>query len=281
MFLSKCNRKNKMAEEFIQSRQNPRVKSLMKLRDRAGRRKLGLFTIEGLRELSRGVEGAHVEEIYFCPEFFKSQAHSDFIDKVRSDGKISLCRLSDGAFEKVSNREGCDGLLGVARQWGSALSDIVLPEHKAHTILIADAIEKPGNLGALMRSADALGADAMIITNSVSDIFNPAVVRSSQGALFSLQIAEASPQEASQWLKAHNIRAYGAHLGAQKFIWQCDFSNTSAALVMGSEKDGLGEDWESLLDEKIKIPMSGVSDSMNVNVAAALCLYEVLRSRNI
>ncbi len=270
-----------MPEEFIQSRQNPRVKSLMKLRDRAGRRKLGLFIVEGLRELSRGVKGAHIEEIYFCPEFFKSPKHSAFIEEMRSESSISLCRLSEGAFEKVSNREGCDGLMGVARQWGSSLSDICLPSSKASTILIADAVEKPGNLGALMRSADALGADAMILTNSVSDIFNPAVVRASQGALFSLQIAESSVSEASEWLKQSGIKSFGAHLKADKFIWQCDFSNKSVAIVVGSEKDGLGSDWEAKLDERVKIPMFGMSDSMNVNVAAALCMYEVLRSRSL
>ena len=165
-----------MEEEFIQSRQNPRVKLLSKLRDRSGRRKLGLFVVEGLRELSRCVEAVGVEEIYFCPEFFKSTEHSQFIDEVRKDGKIPLCRLSEGAFEKVSNREGCDGLLGVAKQWGCLLSDIDLSSTENPTILVADSIEKPGNLGALIRSADSLGAVAVILTNSVSDIFNPAVV---------------------------------------------------------------------------------------------------------
>ena len=267
-----------MSEEFIQSRQNPRVKALQKLQDRAGRRKLGLFAIEGLRELSRAVETIEVDEIYFCPEFFKSEGHSAFVDKIRAEGRIELCRLSEGAFEKVSNREGCDGLLGVAKQWGGQLADIALDEAKNALILVADGIEKPGNLGALMRSADALGADALVITNPVSDIFNPAVIRASQGAFFSVQTAVSMPAEVSYWLKQHNISAYGAHLGAQKFLWQADLKSP-VAIVMGCEKDGLGEDWSLLLDQRIKIPMSGMSDSMNVNVAAAVCLYEALRQR--
>ena len=114
-------------EEFIQSRQNPRVKSLMKLRDRAERRRLGLFAVEGLRELSRCVGLSDVEEIYYCPEFFKGRGHGEFVEKIAAEKKIPLCRLSPGAFEKVSNREGCDGLIGVARQWGCALSDVELP----------------------------------------------------------------------------------------------------------------------------------------------------------
>ena len=268
-----------MAEEFIQSRQNPRVKLLLKLQDRSARRKLGLFAVEGLRELSRCAEGAGVDEIYFCPEFFKSGEHSAFVDKIRAEGKISLCRLSEGAFEKVSNREGCDGLLGVAKQWGCLLSDLDLSKVKNPTVLIADSIEKPGNLGALLRSADSLGASAVIFTNSVSDIFNPAVVRSSQGAVFSANIALATVAETAAWLKVNKIRAFGAHLQAENFLWNADMSG-ACAIVVGSEKDGLGSEWNSILGEKVKIPMSGLSDSMNVNVAAAVFLYEALKQKS-
>ena len=269
------NKKSAM-EEFIQSRQNPRVKSLMKLRDRAERKKLGVFAVEGLRELSRCVKLSDVEEIYYCPEFFKSPEHELFVKKIADGKKIPLCRLSEGAFEKVSNREGCDGLIGVAKQWGCCLSDILLPEGRPTTILIADAIEKPGNLGAIIRTADSERADALILTNCVCDIFNPAAVRASQGALFSLQIATAGVDETADWLKANKIKSVGAHLGADKKIWEADFTK-STAIVMGCESDGLGEDWERRLDEKVLIPMSGISDSLNVNVAAAIFLYESLR----
>ena len=270
-----------MKEEFIQSRQNDRIKALSKLRDRSGRRKIGSFLVEGLRELSRCAELADLSEIYYCPEFFKSPEHSNFIGKIRDSDKfseISLCRLSEGAFEKISNREGCDGLLGVAKQWGTLLEDVKLS--KLPLVLVADAIEKPGNLGALMRSADSLGAEALVITNSVSDIFNPAVVRASQGALFSLQIAESTPEKVSEWLKKHSMKAYGAHLGAKKPLWEANFKIPSA-IVVGSEKSGLGKDWEVFLDEKFKIPMEGVSDSMNVSAAAGVCLYEAMRQRAV
>ncbi len=268
-----------MEEEFIQSRQNPRVKLLAKLRDRAGRKKLGLFVVEGLRELSRCAETVGVDEIYFCPEFFKSPNHSRFIEKIREDGNIPFCRLSEGAFEKVSNRDGCDGLIGIAKQWGCLLSDIDISKEKNPTILVADSIEKPGNLGALIRSADSLGAVAIILTNSVSDIFNPAVVRASQGAVFSAQMAICSPTEAKEWLNKHSIKTFGAHLGATDLLWNANM-NQPLAIVVGSEKDGLGEEWNDLLDCKVKIPMSGLSDSMNVNVAAALFLYEALRAKS-
>jgi len=268
-----------MSEEFIQSRQNPRVKMLASLRERTARRKLELFSVEGLRELSRCVELKGIDEIYFCPELFKSQAHSLFIDKIRSQKKFPLCRLSESAFEKISNREGCDGLLGVAKQWSCELSNIKLPQNRPATILIADAIEKPGNLGALMRSADSAGADAIILTNPVCDIFNPAAVRASQGAIFSIQTAVASVEKCSDWLKSNNIKAVGAHLEATQQLWNADLKE-SVAIIVGSESVGLKEDWEKRLDLKLKIQMSGISDSMNVNVAAAIFLYEALRQKN-
>lgn len=254
---------------------------LMKLQDRAARRKLGLFAVEGLRELSRCVEKIGVDEIYFCPEFFKSPDHIAFLDKVRAEKQIPLCRLSEGAFEKISNRQGCDGLVGVARQWDTSLENIELAQNRAPLVLVADSIEKSGNLGAIIRSADSLGADAVIVTNPVCDVFNPSVVRASQGAVFSIQIAQATPQQCADWLKTRSIKSYGAHLKAEKYIWNADLAS-AAAIVMGSEKDGLGSDWEALLDEKVIIPMSqnGLSDSMNVNVAAAVCLYEALRQKN-
>ncbi len=266
-------------EEFIQSRQNPRVKNLVKLQERSTRKKLGLFVVEGLRELSRCAEKIGVDEIYFCPEFFKSPEHAKFIESLREKKQTPLCRLSEGAFEKISNRQGCDGLIGIAKQWDCELQNIVLPQNQSPLIMVVDSIEKSGNLGALIRTADSLGAHATIITNSVCDIFNPSVIRASQGAVFSEQIAVCSAEECSRWLRDNNITAYGAHLKATKNLWDCDFTKPTA-IVMGSEKDGLGQDWDSMLDEKIIIPMgSGLSDSMNVNVAAAICLYEVSRSR--
>lgn len=266
--------------EHIRSRQNPRVKALSRLRDRAGRRDMGVFLVEGLRELSRAVEAAHVEEIYYAPELFMSPAHTAFVERIRAEGKVPLCRLSESAFEKVSNREGADGIVGVVGQWPANISDLSLPEGAAPLILAADSIEKPGNLGALMRTADSLGADAFIASNPVTDIFNPAAVRSSQGALFSIQMAVSTPAEAAGWLRERGIKMYAAHLEAEKSLWQADFSGP-CAIVVGSERSGLGAEWDEFIDERIKVPMSGVSDSMNVNVASAVFLYEALRQRRL
>ncbi len=264
-------------EEFIQSRQNPRIKALSRLQERSGRRKLDKFAIEGLRELSRALlAGVKVEEIYYCPELFKSSEHQVFLDSVKD--KVSLCRLSESAFEKISNREGADGLIGVANQWNLSLSEIKLSANKPALILVADAIEKPGNLGALLRSADATGVDAVILSNTVSDIFNPSVVRASQGAVFSLQIAEGSPSEIFAWLKANNISSYAAALTASDFPWKYDFKKPTA-IIMGSEKDGLPPETIKNCDFAVKLPMLGQADSLNVNIAASVLLFEAVRQR--
>ena len=266
-----------MEEEFIQSKQNPRIKALSRLQERSGRRKLGLFAVEGLRELQRCIlAGVEVKEIYFCPDRFKSLEHSGFITSVR--GKIPLCRVSEQAFEKISNREGCDGIFGVCEQWKTSLKEIVLPQDKPALILVADRIEKPGNLGAMLRSADASGATAVLLSNPITDIFNPSVIRASQGAVFSLKIAEASDGEIFDFLKANGIKTYAAALGATKIVWDCDFKESSA-IVMGSEKDGLPQDIIDRCDEIVKLPMLGQTDSLNVNIAATLILFEAVRQR--
>lgn len=262
-------------EEFIQSRQNPRIKALSRLQERAGRRKFGRFAVEGLRELERCMQsGVEVDEVYFCPELFKSGAHAPFIDSLR--GKIPLCRLSAPAFEKISNREGCDGIFGVCGQWKTSLAEISLPSDRPALVLVCDAVEKPGNLGAMLRSADAAGADAVLLSNPVSDIFNPSVIRASQGAVFSQKIVEASPEEIFAWLKKNGIRSYAAALGAKDCVWNCDFRRPSA-IVMGSEKDGLPPEILAMCDEIVKIPMLGMADSLNVNIAATLIMFEFVR----
>lgn len=264
-------------EEFIQSRQNPRIKALSRLQERSGRKKFNKFAIEGLRELSRAIlAGIELEEIYYCPELFKSAEHSRFIEE--NKGKFNCCRLSDSAFEKISNREGSDGIIAIAEQWHTKLSEIGLPLDKPALILVADAIEKPGNLGALLRSADAVAADAVILTNSVSDIFNPSVVRTSQGAVFSLKIAEAGVDELFAWLEKNKINSYAAELGASKYPWVCDFKKPTA-IIMGCEKNGLPQDYIAKCSEKIKLPMQGSADSLNVNIAASVLLFEAVRQR--
>lgn len=262
-------------QETIQSRQNPRVKMLAKLQERSGRRDLGRFAIEGLREVQRAIlANAPIEELYFCPELFKSKEHMSFVETVPQE--IELCQLGKSAFEKVSNRQGSDGILAVSLQWSLQLSDIEFTKDMPSLVLVAVSIEKPGNLGALLRSANAVKADAVILSESVVDVFNPAVIRSSQGALFSMQIANAKREDLMDFFAKNNIKTYAMALENSEIIWDRDLSG-NIAVIVGSEKDGLPLEWVESCDASVKLPMYDTADSLNVNVAAAVALYEKRR----
>jgi TrmH family RNA methyltransferase len=265
-----------VAEEVIQSRQNPRVQALARLRDRAEREARGLFLVEGLRELSRALERqVAVTEVYFCPAMFRGSEAAELVTRSRLAG-LACCELGEAAFEKVSGREGPDGLLGVAKIWQRALTDLKLTA--APLLLVAESVEKPGNLGALLRTADSAGCDALIICDPITDIFNPNVVRSSQGALFSMPVAVGTSAEVVAWMKAQGIQSLATTPAATKSFWDVDMRRPSA-LLLGSEKDGLSDFMLSAANEKISIPQAGLSDSLNVSMAAGIVLFEAVRQR--
>lgn len=265
-----------VSEEVIQSRQNPRVQALARLRDRSERESRGLFLAEGLRELSRALERkVEVTEVYFCPSMFRGSEAAELVTNCRAAG-IDCCELGVSAFEKVSGREGPDGLLGVARTWDCSLARLKLSAKPL--LLVAESVEKPGNLGALLRNADSAGCDALVVCDPVTDVFNPNVVRSSQGALFSMPVAVCSSAEAAAWMKQQGIRVLATTPAATKDYWDVDCRGP-VAILLGSEKDGLSDFWLQGADEKISIPQAGLSDSLNVSNAAAICLFEAVRQR--
>jgi len=179
-----------MNEPYIHSRQNDQIKNLVKLRERKHRDRRERFLVEGLREIGHAIgAGYDIEDLYYCPECFPSEAHSTFIDDLRRNETLRLTRVSEDAFNKASLREGSDGLLAVARQESNALSELKLPDDPM--LLVLEGIEKPGNLGAILRSADGAGVDAVILVDCVLDLYNPSVIRSSQGLVFSLLIVQA------------------------------------------------------------------------------------------
>ncbi|MFM9001719.1 MAG: TrmH family RNA methyltransferase [Opitutia bacterium] len=265
-----------MSEEAIQSRQNPRVQALARLRDRPEREARGLFLVEGCRELGRALDrGVQVEEVYFCPEMFRGPEGEAILARARA-ARAPVCRLGASAFEKVSGREGPDGVLGVARTWDCSLARIKASARPL--LLVVESVEKPGNLGALLRTADSAGCDAVIVCDPVTDLFNPNVVRSSQGALFSVPVAVAASAEALAWLKAAGVRTLATTPAAKQAFWDVDCAGP-VALLLGSEKDGLSEFLLSAADEKISIPQAGLSDSLNVSMAAGIVLFEAVRQR--
>jgi TrmH family RNA methyltransferase len=263
-----------MPPEFVQSRQNPRVQNLARLRERAHRDEQGLFLVEGRRELERALARGVIAEIYFCPENFRDDSSQALVDHAAESG-VATCQLAPPAFEKVSLREGPDGLLGVARAWTTNLAD--LPLGNPALVLVIERVEKPGNLGALLRTAEAAGA-AVIVCDPVTDLFNPHVVRNSQGALFSLPMAVADPAATREFLREKKIAIMATTPDAKMEIWDADLRGPSA-IVVGGEKHGLTAFWLEPAAQRARIPMAGKSDSLNVAAAAALVLFEAVRQR--
>ncbi|NBB77973.1 MAG: RNA methyltransferase [Verrucomicrobia bacterium] len=269
-----------METPYIQSRQHEQVKNLVKLRERKHRDRQSRFLIEGLREIGHALSaGFAVDHLYFCPQCFpESGEHADFVDNKLKTGAWPITRLSPEAFDKASHREGPDGLIAVATQQNNTLSD--LKPGQPALLLVLEGIEKPGNLGAILRSADGASVDAVILVDCVLDLYNPNAVRSSQGLIFALPIVSTDRESLSQWLDAHKISCLATTPEAENLHWDVDYRG-SCALFLGSESDGLSPFWLDHSEQKIRIPMAGQADSLNVAAAAAVCLYEAKRQRSV
>ena len=266
-----------MEDAYIQSRHNEQIKNLVKLRERKYRDRQERFLVEGLRELSHALQAGYaIETIYYCPEHFPTEAHSEFIRTRRASEQPALVRLSPEAFDKATQREGPDGIIAVGHQQSHALEALQLPDNPL--LLILEGIEKPGNLGAILRSADGAGADAVILVDCVLDPYNPNAIRSSQGLLFALPLVTAERDALAQWLTKHQIQTCATTPAASTLHWDCDFTQASA-LILGSEHSGLSDYWIQSAAQTILIPMTGQADSLNVAATAAVCLYEARRQR--
>lgn len=265
-----------MAVEKISSLQNPRIKQLVKLRDRRPRDEAGVFLVEGYREIRRALEkGVALTELYFSPEWFLGENERTLIAQAESAG-AQLFELTKDAFAKVAYRERPDGLLAVAPQWKRSLDDLKLPANPF--LLIVEAIEKPGNLGTILRSADAAGCHAVVVCDPVTDIFNPNVVRASTGVLFSVPLVVTNSGGVRSWLKSRGIRAVATTPAATEIYTNADLRGP-LALVMGSEQYGLSEFWLQNSDMTVRIPMAGQADSLNVAMATIITLFEAVRQR--
>src|SRR5581483_2972598 len=221
------------AREKISSLQNPRIKQLVRLRDRRPRDEAGVFLVEGYREVRRALEKeVALQELYFSPEWFLGEHEPDLLARAEAAG-ATLFELSKEAFAKVAYRERPDGLLAVAPQWHRALADLQLPRDPF--LLVVEAIEKPGNLGTILRSADAAGCHAVIVCDPVTDIFNPNVVRASTGVLFAVPLIVAESAAVNAWLKQMKIRAVATTPAAELLYSAADLRGP-LAVVMGSEQ---------------------------------------------
>jgi TrmH family RNA methyltransferase len=266
-----------MEDAYIQSRQNDQVKNLVKLRERKHRDRQGRFLVEGLRELSHAIgSGYEVTTIYYCPECFPSGAHETFIDDTRRNDSHLLVRMSEDAFTKAAYREGPDGIIAIAKQQRHSINELDLPAEPL--LLVLEGIEKPGNLGAILRSADGAGADAVILVDCILDLYNPNAIRSSQGLVFALPIVCTKQADLAEWLTTHQIQSIAATPETELRHWDVDYTQPSA-LFFGSESHGLTDYWLAQASERVRIPMEGRADSLNVAAAAAVCLYEAKRQR--
>lgn len=261
--------------EKITSLQNTRIKNLVKLQKASERREQKLFLVEGLKEIQLAIDaGYEVVQLYFCPGKGLDEKSLQGIIKNK---KVDLFEISGEVFNKIAYREGSDGLMAVLKLKTITLDDIKLSTNPL--LIIAESVEKPGNLGAILRTADAVSADAVIICDPRTDLFNPNVIRSSIGCLFTNQVVASSNELVFKWLKKNKIKSYAAALaeGAKPYH-NFDYAGASA-FIMGTEADGLTGFWLANADEKIIIPMTGKIDSLNVSVSTAIIIYEAARQR--
>jgi TrmH family RNA methyltransferase len=280
----------------ITSLQNQRVKNAIKLRDRRERQKQGRIVIDGARELLRAINaGVNLVEVFVCeelcqsPECRKLLAHS----ALRTPHS-ELLSVGPAVFEKLAYGQRAEGVVGVARTPSTTLADLALPPDPL--IAVLEGVEKPGNVGAVLRSADAAGVSALIVADGGTDLYNPNAIRASLGTIFTVPVCVASSADTVRWLAERGIAIYTARVDAELEYTQADFTRP-CAIVLGSEAQGLTDQWRSKPSAtgsgrtasgatcsvsavtSIKLPMLGVADSLNVSTAAAVLFYEALRQR--
>lgn len=257
----------------ITSSQNPFIKSLIQLQEKAkARKQSGTFLIEGMREIELALKGNYeLETVLFLPELVTAQQISKL-----TNSQVDVIEISKEVYQKLAYRDTTEGILAVAKTKSLQLSDLKLPKNPL--ILIMEAIEKPGNIGAVLRTCDAAKVDAVLIANPKTDLYNPNIVRSSVGCLFTNQIATGTTEEIIDFLLKNKINFYSATLQNSTSYHTQNYT-TPTALVVGTEATGLTQLWREKATQNIIIPMQGEIDSMNVSVAAAILIFEAKRQR--
>ena len=284
-----------MRVETITSAQNPKIKNLLLLQEKSkARREQGLFVVEGRRELEHCLEaGFRLRTVFVCPdmigrdfsaslEMTKSASlemtvscHSEEAEGRREN--LLVVEIPEALYRKVAYREGTEGVLAEVEVRERRLEDLALSEHPL--VMVLESVEKPGNLGAVLRSADAAQADAVVVCDPLTDLWNPNLIRASIGAVFTVPTVCASSVETIDWLKSRGIRILTAQLQDSSWYYDTDMTG-GTALVMGTESTGLTDVWRRAADAHIRIPMLGRLDSLNVSVSAAILLFEAVRQRN-
>lgn len=261
----------------LTSTQNAYIKELVLLKEKSkARKKSNQFLIEGVREISLALQGGyHLHSLLVYAELFTEKQLNNLLKSTNQNPEIIF--ISKEIYKKLAHRDTTEGVLAVAKNKNLALQNVVL-KNKKPLILVAEAPEKPGNIGALLRTADAANLDAILIANPKTDIYNPNIIRSSVGCVFTNQVATGSTKDIITFLKEKNIAIYSAILQEAQNYQTQDYTN-ACAIIVGTEAEGLSNTWREASVQNIKIPMQGVIDSMNVSVAAGILIFEAKRQR--
>jgi TrmH family RNA methyltransferase len=261
---------------LITSTANPRVKAAARLRGRRERDKEGLTLIDGVRETMRALAGgAVVKEAFVLPEVLQGQEASALYERLREE-RVLITELGRDAFEKLAYGDRLDGVVAVAETPPRTLAELILPA--APLIGIVEGVEKPGNLGAILRTADGAGVNAIIVADTSTDLFNPNIIRASIGTVFAMRVAVASSGDVLTWLHERSINIVAARVDASVDYTDADYTG-AVAIALGSEARGLSDAWGELARASVRLPMLGVADSLNVSATAAVLFYEAVRQR--
>lgn len=258
--------------EKLTSAQNPKIKTLLELQAKSKeRRRSGLFVLEGRREIEHCLEaGYRIHSLFVCPEIFGDVAVAE------TYGARNIFEVSAAIYDKVAYRGGTEGVIAEVEARTLTLDDLELGQNPL--IMVLESVEKPGNLGAVLRSADAAAATAVIVCDPLTDIYNPNLIRSSIGAAFTVPLVACSSEDAIKWLQDNGFAILTAQLQDSSLYYDCDMTGPTA-IVMGTESTGLSDRWRQAATAHIRIPMLGRLDSLNVSVSAAILLFEAIRQR--
>lgn len=265
-----------MPRQEITSRQNPRVKEAAKLRDARQRAKQGRFVIDGVREIGRALDAEiDILEAFICPSLCGSNEATALASRL--DGCCAVvAEVTPEVFEKLAFGERSDGIVAVAATPERSIYQFVLPEQPL--IAVLESLEKPGNVGAILRSADGAGIDSIVVVDPATDLFNPNTIRASVGTVFGKQVCTATVAETLAWLRELQISIIATRPEAERLYTEVDY-HPGAAIVLGSEATGLSAAWDEVDVIGVRLPMRGIADSLNVSTTAAVLFYEAMRQR--
>ena len=261
---------------ILTSLANPRIKAALALRERRDRDRTGRTVVDGAREVRRAIDaGAVVEEVFICEPLLGGDDARVALDRLRTSS-TTIESVSETVFARLAFGDRAEGIVAVVRIPSLDLARLVLPAEPL--VIVIEGVEKPGNVGAVLRSVDGAGADALVAADARTDLFNPNAIRASAGTIFGVPLAAAATTEVLPWLGEQGLRIVTARADAERVYTDADLTGP-LAIALGAEAEGLSASWAGPGFEAVRLPMFGVADSLNISVSAAILLYEARRQR--